>query len=174
MGSKAAQDHLSKSLFPVVIGSNDIIGYFNEGSDVQKKYTPQQYVTLMVSNLKQMLKVPNTPHKLSRLKHYYIICTFHHSNWQSVLQIQGIYGLGARRFLLVGLSPIGCAPKQRYPSATNECNEQVNSWSNKYNEELKQMLAELQSELKDFRYSYFDTYRIFVDFVQNPAVYGTT
>lgn len=140
MGSKAAQEHLSKSLFPIVIGSNDIIGYFNNGSDLQKKYTPQQYVTLMLSNLKQMLK--------------------------------GIYGLGARKFLLVGLSPIGCAPKQRYPSATNECNEQVNSWSNKYNEELKQMLAELQSELKDFRYSYFDTYRIFVDFVQNPAVYG--
>ncbi|KAH6786379.1 GDSL-like Lipase/Acylhydrolase superfamily protein [Perilla frutescens var. hirtella] len=140
MGSSAVQEHLSKSLFPVVIGNNDIINYFNTGSDMQKKYTPQQYVTLMVSNLKELLK--------------------------------GIYGLGARRFLLVGLPPIGCAPKQRYTSATNECNEEVNNWSKKFNEEVRQMLPELQVELKDFRYSYFDTYSVFVDFIENPAIYG--
>lgn len=57
MGTKAAQEHLSKSLFPFVIGSNDIINYFQSNSDIAKKYTPQQYVTLMVSNLKEMLKV---------------------------------------------------------------------------------------------------------------------
>ncbi|KAG6395535.1 hypothetical protein SASPL_141654 [Salvia splendens] len=141
MGTKAAQEHLSKSLFPFVIGSNDIINYFQSNSDIAKKYTPQQYVNLMVSNLKEMLK--------------------------------GAHSLGARKFLFVGLTPIGCAPKQRYPSATNECNNDVNEWSNKYNDELRQMLLELQSsELKDFHYSYFDTYNIFLDFIHNPSTYG--
>ncbi|XP_057786241.1 GDSL esterase/lipase At5g55050-like [Salvia miltiorrhiza] len=140
MGTKPAQEHLSKSLFPFVIGSNDIINYFQTNSEMAKKYTPQQYVTLMVSNLKEAL--------------------------------MGVHGLGARKLLLVGLTPIGCAPKQRYSSNTNECNEEVNKWSNKYNSELRQMLPQLQSELKDFHYSYFDVHTIFVDFIQNPTTYG--
>ncbi|PIN15533.1 Triacylglycerol lipase [Handroanthus impetiginosus] len=142
LGSTAVQEHLSKSLFPVVIGSSDLINYFDTGSDVPDKNSPQQYVTLMVSTLKELLK--------------------------------GIYDLGGRKFLFIGVAPIGCAPKQRYQSTTNECNKEANSRSAKYNEELRQMLPELKSELKEFQYTYFDTYSVFVDFIENPATYGTT
>ncbi|KAL0353656.1 UNVERIFIED_CONTAM: GDSL esterase/lipase [Sesamum angustifolium] len=111
------QDHLSKSLFPVVIGSNDIINYFKTGSDASQKYSPQQYVSLMVSNFKELLKV-------------------------------------------------------RYTSPTGECNKDVNYWAKKYNDELTTMLHELKSELKEFQYSYFDTYGVFTEFIQSPATYG--
>ncbi|KAD4386049.1 hypothetical protein E3N88_26218 [Mikania micrantha] len=56
LGSDGAQAHLSKSLFLVVIGSNDLFGYFNKDSKVSKQYTPQQYVDLMASTLKGLLK----------------------------------------------------------------------------------------------------------------------
>ncbi|KAM0010888.1 putative triacylglycerol lipase [Helianthus debilis subsp. tardiflorus] len=56
LGSAGAQAHLSKSLFLVVIGSNDLFGYFNKDSKVSKQYTPQQYVDLMASTLKELLK----------------------------------------------------------------------------------------------------------------------
>ncbi|KAM7498899.1 hypothetical protein LguiA_023313 [Lonicera macranthoides] len=56
LGSAGAQEYLSKSLFPVVIGSNDIFGYFKSGSEAAKNSTPQQYVDLMVSTLKGLLK----------------------------------------------------------------------------------------------------------------------
>ena len=56
LGLSAAQAHLSKSLFTVVIGSNDIFGY-HESSDLRKKYSPQQYVESMASTLKSQLKV---------------------------------------------------------------------------------------------------------------------
>ncbi|KAL2245297.1 UNVERIFIED_CONTAM: GDSL esterase/lipase [Sesamum indicum] len=134
------EDHLSKSLFPVVIGSNDIINYFNTGSDASQKYSPQEYVTLMVSNFKELLK--------------------------------GMYGLGARKFIVTGIALIGCAPKVRYPTPTGECNKDVNYWAKKYNDELTLMLHELKSELKEFQYSYFDTYGVFTEFIQNPATYG--
>ncbi|KAI3456915.1 hypothetical protein Pfo_013578 [Paulownia fortunei] len=140
LGSTAVQEHLSKSLFPIVIGSNDIINYFNPGSDLPEKNSPQQHVTLMVSTLKDLLK--------------------------------GIYGLGARKFVVIGIAPIGCAPRQRFRNTTNECNKEVNYWSKKYNEELAHMLPELQSELKEFRYSYFDAYSVFLDFIESPATYG--
>ncbi|KAJ0571532.1 putative triacylglycerol lipase [Helianthus annuus] len=56
LGSAGAQAHLSKSLFLVVIGSNDLFGYFNKDSKVSKQYTPQQYVDLMATTLKGLLK----------------------------------------------------------------------------------------------------------------------
>nr|AFK33602.1 unknown [Medicago truncatula] len=49
------QNHLSKSIFAVVIGSNDIFGYFNS-KDLQKKNTPQQYVDSVASSLKVQLQ----------------------------------------------------------------------------------------------------------------------
>ncbi|XP_050139753.1 GDSL esterase/lipase At5g55050-like [Malus sylvestris] len=55
LGSKGAKDHLSKSLFLIVIGSNDIFGYFRN-SQLQNEYTLQQYANLMVSNLKEQLQ----------------------------------------------------------------------------------------------------------------------
>lgn len=50
------QKHLSKSIFIVVIGSNDIFGYYNS-LDLPKKNTPQQYVDSMASSLKIQLQV---------------------------------------------------------------------------------------------------------------------
>ncbi|GER32943.1 GDSL esterase/lipase, partial [Striga asiatica] len=53
----AVQKHLAKPLFLLVIGSNDIINHFKLGLYASSEdYTPQQYVTLMVSTLKQQLK----------------------------------------------------------------------------------------------------------------------
>eukprot|EP00262_Sarcandra_glabra_P009161 TRINITY_DN23195_c0_g1_i1.p1 TRINITY_DN23195_c0_g1~~TRINITY_DN23195_c0_g1_i1.p1 ORF type:complete len:377 (-),score=59.20 TRINITY_DN23195_c0_g1_i1:169-1242(-) len=56
LGSVEAQSHLSKSLFAVVIGSNDILGYFGSDSKLRSKYTPHQFVDLLVGTLTQQLK----------------------------------------------------------------------------------------------------------------------
>jgi len=56
-GAAAIQKHLSKSIFVVVIGSNDLFGYF-ESSDLRKKTTPHQYVDSMALSLKLQLQVP--------------------------------------------------------------------------------------------------------------------
>ncbi|KAJ0508807.1 putative triacylglycerol lipase [Helianthus annuus] len=47
---------LSKSLFPIVIGTNDLFAYFTVGSLVAKLYTPQQYVDRMLSTFKGLFK----------------------------------------------------------------------------------------------------------------------
>lgn len=62
LGPDEAQAHVSKSLFVVVIGSNDLFSYFSKSSKVSSEYTPQQYVELMVSTLKGLLKVTNFPY----------------------------------------------------------------------------------------------------------------
>ncbi|MCL7051357.1 hypothetical protein MKW94_005779 [Papaver nudicaule] len=50
------QNHFAKSLFAIVIGSNDIINYFKSGSDLPKQYTPKQFTDLMVATLKDQFK----------------------------------------------------------------------------------------------------------------------
>ncbi|KAK7847433.1 gdsl esterase/lipase [Quercus suber] len=139
LGSSGAQKLLSKSLIAVVIGSNDIFGYF-DSSDLRKKNTPQQYVDLMAATLK--------------------------------VQLQRIYNVGARKFVITGTGPIGCCPSQRNKNKTGECSEETNYWSVKYNEGLKSMLQKLKSEFKDINYSYFDTYSVLLSLIQNPTAYG--
>ena len=56
IGASTLGKHLSKSIFIVVIGGNDIFGYF-DSKDLQKKNTPQQYVDSMASTLKVLLQV---------------------------------------------------------------------------------------------------------------------
>ncbi|RDX97103.1 GDSL esterase/lipase, partial [Mucuna pruriens] len=55
IGASTLEKHLSKSIFIVVIGGNDIFGYF-DSKDLQKKNTPQQYVDSMASTLKVQLQ----------------------------------------------------------------------------------------------------------------------
>ncbi|XP_058782268.1 GDSL esterase/lipase At5g55050-like [Vicia villosa] len=130
--------HLSKSIFIVVIGSNDIFGYYNS-IDLRKKNTPQQYANSMASSLK--------------------------------IQLQGLYNNGARKFEIIGLSPIGCCPISRLKNKT-ECFSEANLMSTKYNEFLQIMLKELKMKNKNLSYSYFDTYAAIQDLTQNPTSYG--
>ena len=74
--------------------------------------------------------------------------------------------------MIAGTGAIGCCPSERNKNKTEECNEEVNHWSVKYNEGLKSMLQGLKSELKDIKYSYFDTYSVLLSFIQNPTAYG--
>ncbi|KAE9614785.1 hypothetical protein Lal_00036211 [Lupinus albus] len=55
VGASALLKHLSKSIFGVVIGSNDIFGYF-DSSNLRKKSTPTQYVDSMLISLKVQLQ----------------------------------------------------------------------------------------------------------------------
>ncbi|CAN1339809.1 GDSL esterase/lipase At5g55050 [Linum perenne] len=59
MGSLEAQTHISKSIFAIVIGSNDIFGYSNSSSSTKQSTPPQMFVNLMATTLKSHLKVTN-------------------------------------------------------------------------------------------------------------------
>ncbi|KAM0010873.1 putative triacylglycerol lipase [Helianthus debilis subsp. tardiflorus] len=56
LGLDGTRTHLAKSLFLIVIGSNDLFNYFGIDSKLPAQYTVQQYVDHMVSTLKPLLK----------------------------------------------------------------------------------------------------------------------
>ncbi|PWA60246.1 SGNH hydrolase-type esterase domain-containing protein [Artemisia annua] len=57
LGQSSAQMHLSQSIFTIFMGNNDISAYFSPCSEVAKQYTPQEYVDLMLSTFKGLLKM---------------------------------------------------------------------------------------------------------------------
>ncbi|XP_019234603.1 PREDICTED: GDSL esterase/lipase At5g55050-like [Nicotiana attenuata] len=141
IGYDAAQIHLSTCLFPIVIGSNDLLNYFTFKLPMTKP--PQQYIDLMLSTFSTQLR-----------------------------QLQG---LGARKFLIFGLAPIGCTPAQRLVNISEgyKCNDEANYWARVYNQGLQSMLRKLKSQLQEhFNYSYLNTYDFLVNLVQNPTKYG--
>ncbi|GJS09258.1 GDSL esterase/lipase-like protein [Tanacetum coccineum] len=146
LGQSGAQSHLSKSIFAVITGSNDLFSYFSVGSLVlslvPKHYTPQKYVDLMVSSFIDLLKM--------------------------------LYGLGARKMVITGVGAIGCCPILRKANRTGECFVEMNYLSARYNDGLKIMLHELKSELQGMNYVYFDIHGVMTNLFQNPRSYGIT
>ncbi|KAJ0966180.1 hypothetical protein J5N97_027318 [Dioscorea zingiberensis] len=89
-------------------------------------------------------------------------------------QLQTLYNHGARKFLFIGVGPIGCCPSQRALSETNDCNAVTDNLSILYNKGATSLLAEMKSSCSGFSYSFFDTYRGLLQYIQNPASYGFT
>ncbi|KAE8125526.1 hypothetical protein FH972_020321 [Carpinus fangiana] len=89
-------------------------------------------------------------------------------------QLKRIHDYGARKFVIAGVGAIGCCPSQRNKNKTEECNEETNSLSVKYNEALTSMLQGLKSELEDITYSYMNTYSVLQNIIQKPSTYGFT
>ncbi|XP_008804293.1 GDSL esterase/lipase At5g55050-like [Phoenix dactylifera] len=56
LGSAPAQEHLSKSIFVFIIGSNDLLNYVKSSSSKNLKSTPQQFVDSLISSLRGQLK----------------------------------------------------------------------------------------------------------------------
>jgi hypothetical protein len=55
LGTAGAQDHLSKSVFAIVIGSNELLNYAKSNS--ASKPTPKQFVDSFIPTLQGQLKV---------------------------------------------------------------------------------------------------------------------
>ncbi|KAF8722013.1 hypothetical protein HU200_022637 [Digitaria exilis] len=153
LGQAQAMDHLSKSIFAVAIGGNDIIlRSLPPGAptvtvelpavELQLQVlTPQQFVELMVQTLER--------------------------------QLQRLYELGMRRLFLVGAAPIGCLPVMREVNLlTKECHAVANDMSVRYNTAVASLLAGMSSRHGDFRYSFFDSYTALMQLIDDPRPNG--
>ncbi|KNA16549.1 hypothetical protein SOVF_088330 [Spinacia oleracea] len=141
LGLQQAQKTLSKSVFTIVIGSNDIFGYYGSSTSSQmKKGTPLQYAASMLLAFKG--------------------------------QFKRLYDYGGRKFVIFGVAAVGCCPAQRDRNKTEVCNESANFGASIYNKGLLSALQYYQKQLKDFQYTYFDTYTVFLNLIEQPATYG--
>ncbi|KAJ0979385.1 hypothetical protein J5N97_014859 [Dioscorea zingiberensis] len=108
--------------------------------------------------------------------------TQYHDFLQSKLSshIQQLYNMGARKFTVAGLPPIGCIPLQitthinSMPGRPRTCVDEQNEDAMKYNTKLLATLGNLQSSLTGSLIVYADIYDPLMDMINNPKNYGFT
>ncbi|CAJ1940836.1 unnamed protein product [Sphenostylis stenocarpa] len=145
IGFPAALNLLNRSLFSVSIGANDFINNYLTPAlpfSERKTVSPQFFVTKMISKLR--------------------------------LQLTRLFNLGARKIVVANVGPIGCIPSQRdaNPGAGDSCISFPNQLAQLFNAQLKDLVAELNSNLEGSSFVYADVYQILEDILQNYVALG--
>ncbi|XP_021867400.1 GDSL esterase/lipase 7-like [Spinacia oleracea] len=95
------------------------------------------------------------------------------------LRLQRLYGLGARKFLVSEVGPIGCIPIFARGVTTNlnhkhgtKCDDGANNILLLFNKQLIEMIKILETTLQDSHFILLQTYSFSYDAIMNPAKYG--
>ena len=89
--------------------------------------------------------------------------------------LQSLYALGARKFALISIPPIGCMPfelllsKRRNP---NTCVSYINQEARNFNVELLALTVQLQATFRDAHFVYLNIYDVTMDAITHPSKYG--
>ncbi|KAF8369938.1 hypothetical protein HHK36_032032 [Tetracentron sinense] len=135
--------YLSKSIFMVSIGSNDYINNYLQ---------PENYNTSLTY----------TPEKFA----VYLLD-------QLKLRLTKLYNLGARKFVVFEIGPLGCIPViVNTLKPTTRCAEEINQLVLLYNSGLPGVLEQLTFTLQGSIFVFGDFYSLSYDINQNPSSYG--
>ncbi|KAL6214104.1 hypothetical protein ACLB2K_013542 [Fragaria x ananassa] len=124
MGAVATDKFLMESLIFISIGSNEIFGYNHSKSSIPKENFLCSYEPLEGDTLDYLY-----------VKHNAVL----------LLKWQTLYNLGARKFGIISVAPIGCCPSQRIFNATGGCLEELNEYP-----KLGALLCKLSTEYEGF------------------------
>ncbi|KAI3927196.1 hypothetical protein MKW92_013534 [Papaver armeniacum] len=142
---KKISKYLSKSIFAVSIGSNDYINNYLQ---------PALYNSSKIYNPQQ----------------YSDLLVFNLKK-----HLTSLYKLGARKFVVFALGPIGCTPaivSSATPKTNTPCVENVNSVVKIFNFGVTKMTQELTSTLKGSIFIYADVFKKSYQQNLHPSRYG--
>lgn len=87
--------------------------------------------------------------------------------------MQRLYEMGARRVLVTGTGPLGCAPAElALRSRDGECDRDLMRAAELFNPQLSQALEELNARYGDGTFIAANSFRVHFDFISDPAAYG--
>ncbi|XP_038726407.1 GDSL esterase/lipase At5g41890 [Tripterygium wilfordii] len=145
MGENGTKEFLKKAIFSLTIGSNDILNYV-------QPLIPFFGHDKVSPSMFQDFMVSNLTVQLKRL-----------------------HDLGARKFVVVGIGPLGCIPIVRALNlvSTGDCSVEINELIRGYNKKLNETLQGLNQELgPEAVLVYANPYDIFLRIVLNYDQYG--
>ncbi|KAK6948004.1 GDSL lipase/esterase [Dillenia turbinata] len=144
-GEDGTKVFLEKAIFSLTIGSNDILNYI------------QPKIPFFGKD-----KVPPT-----------MFQEFMLSNLTA--QLMRLHELGARKFVVVGVGPLGCIPFVRALNllGSGRCSSEINKLIIGYNSKLRDVLQQLNQNLgPEAMFVYANSYDIFSHIIQNYRQYG--
>lgn len=140
-GSSSVDELLSKSLFLISDGGNDMFAFLQRNGTASE--VPSLYADLL-------------------------------SNYTR--HVRALHGLGARRFGIVDVPPLGCVPSVRATSrdGASRCVDSANALARGFNDALRAALANLTASgaLPGARYSVGSSYSVVSYFTAHPAAAG--
>ncbi|MFS8012206.1 putative triacylglycerol lipase [Helianthus anomalus] len=84
-----------------------------------------------------------------------------------------LYNLGARRVLVTGTGPLGCAPAELAQRSQNgECAAELQRAAQLFNPQLYQMLDDLNSKIGSHVFIKVNSKKMHSDFISDPRAYG--
>ena len=89
--------------------------------------------------------------------------------------LQNLYALGARKFALISIPPVGCMPFELLLAKTwnrNTCVSYINQEVRNFNVELLALTVELQATFRDAHFVYLNAYDVTMDAITHPSKYG--
>lgn len=88
--------------------------------------------------------------------------------------VQTLYKLGARRFGVIDVPPIGCVPAIRAtsPSGETKCVEGANALAKGFNDALRKLMAGLAAKLPGMKYSVGSSYNVITFVTAHPGYAG--
>ncbi|XP_048130535.1 GDSL esterase/lipase At1g71250 isoform X2 [Rhodamnia argentea] len=136
--------YLARSIAVVVIGSNDYINNYllPPMYSSSYSYTPPQFANLLLNRYAR--------------------------------QILALNSVGLRKFFLAGIPPLGCIPNQRATGQApqDRCVDSVNQMLGTFNEGLRSLVQQLNSNHPGSIFVYGNTYSTLGDILNNPATFG--
>ncbi|KAL2347925.1 hypothetical protein Fmac_001925 [Flemingia macrophylla] len=92
---------------------------------------------------------------------------------QLASRMKRIYDLGARKFVINSIGPIGCIPANVIRTQhSQDCNEDINEKIKPYSDKLPGKLKHLQTQLSGSLFSYLDSYNFFMKIRKSPEKFG--
>ncbi|XP_038876998.1 GDSL esterase/lipase At1g71250 [Benincasa hispida] len=144
MGSWNLTRYLSKSIAFLAFGSNDYINnYLLPNLYTSRfRYTSKQFANLLLNRYTR--------------------------------QLLALQSVGLRKFVVAGVGPLGCIPNQRATGVAipGRCVDSVNEMLGAFNEGLRSLVIQLNSQHPDSTFVYTNIYGIFGDILNNPETYG--
>ncbi|XP_020243025.1 GDSL esterase/lipase At5g55050-like isoform X2 [Asparagus officinalis] len=132
---------LSKSIFLISAGGNDIFDFFVQNPNATKPQV-NQFLGGMISNY--------TSH------------------------FEALYNLGARKFAIINVPPIGCCPRSRTlpQNLDGSCVEALNNLAKAFNKATPAILNNLSSKLVGLKYSIGSSYDVVNTIITHPQAFG--
>lgn len=86
--------------------------------------------------------------------------------------LQRLYKMGARKFALLTVYPLGCSPTVKQVLNSQSCAQVPNVATHHFNTELIKMVDDLKQKLPGSQFIVVNTYTIITDIIKNPVARG--
>lgn len=86
--------------------------------------------------------------------------------------LKSLYNLGARKFGIISVPPIGCCPSQRIFNVTGGCFEIENTFARAFHSSLDALLKKLSCKLSGMKYSLGNSYEMTINVINFPQLFS--